>query len=147
MVETMDDAFNVESFRELGHRLIDQLADFLAESRGGTGPVRDSRDPEESFRHWSQMLQDDASMETVFAETLKHSFRCQHPNNLGHQVGPTLPAAALSDLLGSVLDIGNGVYEVGNPATPMERVVLKELADRIGLPETADGVLTSGEDL
>lgn len=143
----MDDAFNDDSFRELGHRLIDQLADFLVESRQGAFPVRSRQKPEESFQHWNQILQSDASVETVFPETLKHGFRCQHPNNLGHQVSPTLPAAALADLVGSVLDIGNGVFEVGNPATTMERVVLRELAGRIGLPQTADGVLTSGGSL
>lgn len=143
----MDDAFSDDSFRELGHRLIDQLADFLAESREGAMPVRSTQTPEESFQYWNQLLHGATPVETLFSETLKHTFQCQHPNNLGHQVGPTLPAAALADLVGSVLDIGNGVYEVGNPATPMERVVLGELTRCLGLPETADGVLTSGGSL
>ena len=74
-------------------------------------------------------------------------FRSQHPHNLGHQVGPVLPAVALMDLVGSLLDTGNGVYEVGNPATPMERVVLKDLAARLGFSTEADGILTSGGSL
>ncbi len=143
-------AFDAEAFRALGHRAVDQLADYLAKVQSGEDmPVRSWEDPEDAVTLWEASMDEDAASggEDLIAQVLRVAFHGHHPRNLGHQVGPVLPAAAVVDLVASLLDTGSGVYEVGNPATPMERAVLRRLAHRIGLPSTADGVLTSGGSL
>lgn len=143
----IETAFDPAQFREQGHLIVDQLADALDKAHQGQGKVRSKQTPEEAAAFWKEKLEGDPSPHTLIGSVLEHAFRCHHPHNLGHQVGPVLPAAALADLAGSLLDTGNGVFEVGNPATAMERVVLQDLAEKIGFPETADGILTSGGSL
>jgi len=148
--EIMRRAFDAEKFRATAHSVVDQLADALAETQNGTVSVRPDQSPEEAVEMWEGILRSgdgDASAVTLVNDVLAHTFRSHHPKNLGHQVAPVLPMAAVMDLVGSLLDTGNGVYEVGNPATPMEHVVVKELAHLVGLPPEAGGVLTSGGSL
>lgn len=66
------------------------------------------------------------------------------PRYVGHQVSAPLPQAALASLASALLNNGMAVYEMGPVATGMERAVLGWLASRLGLPASADGVLTSG---
>jgi L-2,4-diaminobutyrate decarboxylase len=146
--DPLADAFDPDHFRELGHALIDQLGDYLAAVRDGLGPVSPAQTPEEAQQFWQTQLEESNNDPSSFiAHVLKRTFRSHHPRNLGHQVGPVLPHAALFEAVSSLLDTGNGIFEVGNPGTPMERVVLMDLARRLGLPPSADGVLTSGGSL
>jgi L-2,4-diaminobutyrate decarboxylase len=147
----LDAAFDGETFRSLGHALVDQLADHLHRVRDREQPVLTWEDPEPTAAYWKQRLQQSRTqpedLEALISEVLKTAFRGHHARNLGHQVGPALPLAAATDLVASLLDTGSGIYELSNPATAMERVVIQRLAQKIGYPENADGVLTSGGSL
>lgn len=146
----LEDAFDPERFRALGHEAVDQLADYLKAVRRGNMPVLPWMEPGQATETWAEVLRGglgDGGERAFMSEILEKAFHSHHPRNLGHQVGPVLPSAALFDFMASFLDTGNGVYEVGSPATPMERVVLQDLAKRIGWPDTADGILTSGGSL
>jgi len=147
---TLKAAFDAERFRRFGHEAVDLLAEFLTDVEGAEGQVKSKQSPTEAHEMWRARLQsgdaDDAPEELV-QQVLEETFRSAHPRNLGHQVGPVMPVAAVMDMVCSLLDTGNGVFEVGNPATPMEHVALAELASKVGFPEGADGVLTSGGSL
>lgn len=141
-------AFDAQAFRDQGHRAVDLLADYLAQVRSGRLPVLPWQEPQDAVDSWQAQLNNPGQdVEGLIEQVLATAFHAHHPHNLGHQVGPALPAAAIMDLVASLLDTGNAVYEVGHPATPMERVVLGELARRIRFPQEADGVLTSGGSL
>ena len=143
-------AFDPEAFRSLGHQVVDLLADALGATGRGEAAVRSGESPQEAFEFWEAQLAgpgSPGSPQELARLAIERSFRSHHPRNLGHQVGPVLPAVAAMELVAGLLDTGNGVFEVGNPATPMERVVLMDLARRCGLPAGADGVLTSGGSL
>ncbi len=141
-------AFDPEQFRKFGHALVDQLGNYLETVRNGPGPVSPSQTPEETQHYWQTRLSEpNGDPNTLVAQILERTFRSHHPRNLGHQVGPVLPQAALFEVVSTLLDTGNGTFEVGNPGTPMERVVLMDLARRLGLPSSADGILTSGGSL
>ena len=141
------DAFEQETFRELGHAIVDLVADSIDEAKSKRVTVRADQSPTDAFAHWSKVLDSDCDFASIAKSTIQQSIQTHHPHNLGHQVGPVLPAIAAMDLVGSILDTGNGTYDVGNPATPMERVVVRELTERFGLPESSDGLLTSGGSL
>ena len=148
-MDPVKDGFDPKAFRDLGHAAVDQLADYLETVSKGEGRVRPAQEPDKAATYWGDQLHEEACQNptALIAQVLERSFHSHHPRNLGHQVGPVLPLAAVFELVGSLLDTGNGVYEVGDPATPMERAVLKDLNERIGLPKESDGILTSGGSL
>ncbi len=143
----LDRAYDPEQFRKEGHQLVDLLADYLAAARTEPGaPAIAWRPPAEQYDHWAAggKTAGDASLSAFFAEVLDGSVKIHRPQYMGHQLSPTAPAAALAGLLGDFLNNGMGVYEMGAPATAIERVVVKKVARAMGMPDAADGLLTSG---
>ncbi len=138
----MEEAFDSELFRTRAHEAVDRLADAFAQGQAGDVPVRSGESPERAFERWDHYQGDD-----FVNDVIEQAFRVHHPRNLGHQVGPVLPEVAVMDLVGCFLDTGSGIFEVGNPSIPMERVVMMDLVKRFGLPSGAGGVLTSGGSL
>lgn len=150
----LDSAFDPEAFRSAGHALVDFLADGLRASLSGTGKVITLDDPEAAFAEWQSLLEQSLAGAAspsaardelgTFRKWADKAIKTHHPRNLGHQVGMSAPIAALADLSSSLLDTGNGVFEVGNPATAIERVVIRHLAKTLGFGDGAGGFLTSG---
>lgn len=154
MAENKTDAliaamFDAEAFRSHGHTLIDLLADQLGRHLEGDGPVLDWRDQATEDRRWQQplprnpTLDANALLDRLATDILPGSLAIHHPRNLGHQVAPPLPAAALCDLVAALTNQAMAVYETGPSATMLERQVVRWLCELIGWQQ-ADGVLTSG---
>ncbi|WP_116126544.1 pyridoxal phosphate-dependent decarboxylase family protein [Lewinella sp. IMCC34183] len=138
-------AYDPAEFRQLGHALIDRLADYLegVESR----PANPYATPDKSLEHFRQLLADGPAPERVFAEVIDHSVHLHHPAYLGHQVVPPAPLSALSDVAASLLNTGMAIFEMGRAGTAMERVVVERFAELLELAPTAGGFLTSGGSL
>lgn len=140
-------AYDSSNFREKAHRLVDQLADYLEETtQGKSTTVFKSFDPEVLYEEWSRDLinQPKADFNDWGQKLLTDSIHIHDPSYMGHQVSPVLPEAALGEFLGSILNNGMGVYEMGSPSVAIERVVIKQLASQLGFDDMADGILTSG---
>ncbi|TSA50962.1 MAG: aminotransferase class V-fold PLP-dependent enzyme [Nitrosomonadales bacterium] len=141
--------FDAQSFREHGHRLIDLLADHLAENLAGQGKVLEWREPIVEDARWQAPLPQQPSLTAqALLEKLEHdilagSLHIHHPRNLGHQVAPPLPMAALCDLVAALTNQAMAVYETGPTATMLERQVIRWLTELIGW-SGAEGILTSG---
>lgn len=139
-------AFSPESFRELGHRLIDRLADYLAAASERALPVLPSATPEalsaKLRRDFDRPEPELWSREVP--EWLAGAIHLHHPRYVGHQVTSPLPEAALSELIASLTNNGAAVYEMGPLEVAMERAVIELFVKLAGLPESADGVFTSG---
>ncbi len=147
---SLRDAYDPERFRADGHRLIDWLADHLAAAHGrDDAPVLPWREPIEARADWPADFPDegDGELIEVLTRAARGSIRLHHPRYLGHQVPPPLPGAALADLMVALLNNGMAVYEMGPTGTPMELAVVRWMADQLGLPASAGGVLTSGGSL
>ncbi|MDA0814479.1 MAG: pyridoxal-dependent decarboxylase, partial [Verrucomicrobia bacterium] len=115
--------------------------------------VRPSRSPDTAAAEWSDYLHmalsrtgagAPTSPSELFSRWIDQSIKGHHPQTMGHQVGVSAPVSALADLLDSLLDTGNGVFEVGDPATAVERAVVKDLTGRLSMGTDAGGYLTSG---
>ena len=142
---SLEHLYDPEVFRTEGHKLVDALADSLKQSLAAEGPARPFQDPDAAVAEWAKVFNSGSSQsEDLFARWIEKAIKSHHPHTMGHQVGVTAPTSALADLLGSLLDTGNGVFEVGNPATAIERVIVKDLARRMNLGSSAGGYLTSG---
>ncbi|HEX5538676.1 MAG TPA: aminotransferase class V-fold PLP-dependent enzyme, partial [Methylophilaceae bacterium] len=146
--------FDAQAFRSHGHALIDLLADRLNTSLQGSGAVLNWREPAMEDRRWQQPLPQqpalhaDGLLAALDNDILPRSLAIHHPRNLGHQVAPPLPVAALCDLVAALSNQAMAVYETGPSATLLERQVVRWLVELIGWqhtgPSAAGGVLTSG---
>lgn len=148
MSDILKDAYSAERFRQQGHQLIDQLADYLESVRReeySRGAI-DYQSPDVALHQWSEDLKTAPNPEThhLFSQALLQSVRLLHPQYLGHQISPPVPVATLAGLLGDFLNNGMGVYEMGMAGTATERLVVQTVARQLGFPEEADGFITSG---
>ncbi|MDZ7740964.1 MAG: aminotransferase class I/II-fold pyridoxal phosphate-dependent enzyme [Bacteroidota bacterium] len=142
--------FNPEEFREQGHKLIDQLADYLNSVLSGSDqPVLPWESPEEQYDFWYRLFEDKTEMraEEFYSEILKRSIHLHHPRYIGHQVVPPLPQSALTELVEALTNNSMAVYEVGPASTAIEKVVIDWLKQKLGYGEEANGLITSGGSL
>ncbi|MDR2219784.1 MAG: aminotransferase class I/II-fold pyridoxal phosphate-dependent enzyme [Methylobacillus sp.] len=146
---TLDSLFSPENFRATGHALIDVLAEYLANNLCGQGAVLDWKAPAEAAQRWRRALPKQAQLapdqllHTIRQDILGASLHIHHPRNLGHQVAPPLPMAALCDLVAALTNQAMAVYETGPSATLLEQQVIRWLGELVGWQNT-EGVLTSG---
>ncbi len=146
-MDTIRAAFDAESFRTQGHRLIDQLADYLATAQqGGPLPVLPSMSPEAQRAAWPASFPEHPAgdLSEILARVLAGSNHLHHPRYVGHQVTAPLPLAALCDMAAALLNNGMAVYEMGPVATAMEHHLVRWMSAQIGWGDRAGGVFTSG---
>jgi L-2,4-diaminobutyrate decarboxylase len=137
-------AFDPETFRAQGHRLVDALADRLTTSLAGKGDVCSTVAPGDEFAHWeARMNAVPQEVADFLAEFAARSIQIHHPQYMGHQVCAPAPAAALAGLAAELLNNGMAVYEMGPAATALERWIIQRTAARLGFAK-GDGFLTSG---
>ncbi|OIQ73942.1 L-2,4-diaminobutyrate decarboxylase [mine drainage metagenome] len=145
----INELYAPEHFRDAGHELIELLTEYLKAGLQGHEKVLSWRSPQQEFTRWQASvprqgtLTSQELLHTIRDEVLATSLRVHHPRNLGHQVAPPLPIAALCDLVAALTNQAMAVYETGPSATMIERQVISWLAELIGWPD-AEGVLTSG---
>jgi len=145
----IDAMFDPEGFRTVGHQLIDLLAAHLAENLAGQGKALDWQPPAaaDARRHaplpCHPALTPQGLLDALQTDILAGSLRIHHPRNLGHQVAPPLPLAALCDLVAALTNQAMAVYEAGPTATLLEKQVIRWLGELVGWSGT-EGVLTSG---
>lgn len=144
----LDDAYEPENFRAIGHQLIDVLADYLATCKTGGKDMLTNPwlTPEDALTRWSPPIENPGSVDTssILKDTLDEGVHLLHPKYMGHQISPPIPITALAGLVGDWMNNGMGVYEMGIPGSAMERVVIGKVAEQMGLGTAADGFLTSG---
>lgn len=144
---SLSELYSPNAFRKMGHALIDQLANHLEASTSRQEmKAIPYHTPDESLAFWEADVQKDIldTPDTLFADVLAHSTRVHHPRYMGHQVSVPAPAAALAGLLTELLNNGSAVYEMGMAGNAIDRIVVEHLAHRIGYPDSAGGIITSG---
>ncbi len=136
-------AYDSEEFRKTGHLLIDQLADHLNNTiNEKNNTVLAWRSPEEELHFWKNTKK--GTLQELYSEIINSSIHTHHPKYIGHQIAPTLPIAALSNLISSTLNNGMAVYEMGKASSVIEKMVTDTICNAIGYDTNARGLLTSG---
>lgn len=149
---TTDDPSGSATFRRLGHRLIDTLADALDAQGRGEGFVMPTLTPTEACAIFPTPATDvaaaddvDAAFDDVVTRALQTATQLHAPGFVGHQVATPLPTAALFDLVSATLNNGMAIFEMGKGGTALERAALRWLGDALGLGwTTLTGVLCEG---
>jgi len=135
-------------FREIGHRLVDQIAGFLAtiDERPVVPPV--------SPRELRALLGGDGVPQrgmnpgTIIDEAAELMFSNStlngHPRFFGYITSSAAPIGALADLLASAVNANCGAWALSPMATEIERQTVRWIAELIGYSPSAGGLLVSG---
>ena len=142
-------AMDAATFRALGHRLVDKLADSLdALPRGPvthdespsmvrdaldlTGPLPElGMDPGRLLEQTTQLLFD-------------HSLFNAHPRFFGYITAPPAPIGILGDFLAAAVNPNVGAWVLSPAATEIESQTVRWIAALIGYPVECGGLLVSG---
>jgi aromatic-L-amino-acid decarboxylase len=136
-----------EQMREIGHRTIDALIDQM--SKETAAPVvrapsveelrtRLEAPPPEQGLPYAEVLA------RVFTDVTPFRGRPDAPGYLAFIPGFTTWPSAMADLIASALNLDSCWWAGGAGMSQLELTVLRWLADWIGYPADASGVLTSG---
>src|SRR5262245_25696275 len=142
-------AMDAATFRALGHRLVDQVAEFLqAISRGpitrdeSPSAVRDALDLSGSLpEHGTDPA---ALLERTAQLLFDHSLFNGHPRFFGYITAPPAPIGVLADFLASAVNPNVGAWRLAPAATEIESQVVRWIAELIGYPSDCGGLLVSG---
>ena len=142
-------ALDATTFRALGHRLVDQVAQFLESIPQGpvtrdespsavrdalnlSGPLPESgTDPASLLEQTAQLLFD-------------HSLFNAHPRFFGYVTASPAPIGVLADFLASAVNANLGAWRLAPAATEIESQVVRWIAELIGYPADCGGLLVSG---
>ncbi len=137
-----------ETFRTIGHRLVDDIAELLGSMRGrpvapgaepaeirailprGGVPER-GMDPEELLRETTTLLVD-------------HSTFNGHPRFFGYITAGPSPIGILGDMLAAAINPNAGAWSLSPIATEIERQAIRWVAELIGYPSDTSGIFVSG---
>ena len=142
-------AMDAATFRTLGHRLVDQLADSLAAVPHG--PVTRGEAPSkvraavdltaplpESGLEPGRLLEQSARL------LFDHSLFNAHPRFFGYITSSPAPIGMLGDLLASAVNPNVGSFVLSPAATEIEAQTIRWIAELIGFPADTGGLLVSG---
>ena len=138
-----------DEFAEIGHALVDQIADLLS----GMGDRR--LGPDTDPAEMRKVLGADAGLPEagtdaagLMRETadmlIDNSLYNGHPRFFGYITGAPAPIGILGDLLASAVNPNLGGWFLSPMASEIESQAVRWIAELIGFPKDGDGVLVSG---
>ena len=136
-------------FRAAGHGLVDQIADWL--ERLPDGPVTHNESPADVRRALNADRGLPASgteprelLEEAADLLFRHSLFNGHPRFFGYITSSPAPIGALGDLLAATVNQNVGAWCLSPIATEIEAQTVRWIAELIGFPTDAGGLLVSG---
>ncbi len=141
-MKSLEQLYDPERFRALGHTLVDQLADYL--SSASKADANPQHEPEVMLDGYRDILAGHLSPAEFFNNYLKDSLHVHSPNYMGHQVNPPAPITALADMVNGIINGSTAIFEMGSTGAVMERLVIEKFAALLGLANTTGGFMTNG---
>ena len=137
------------TFRELGHRLVEQIAEHMAQLPEGLvkpdEPAATVRKALGAGRRLPDRGSEPAELLTNAANLLfEHSLFNGHPRFLGYITSSAAPVGVLGDFLASAVNQNCGSWTLAPMATEIEAQTVRWIAEFIGYPITCGGLLVSG---
>jgi aromatic-L-amino-acid decarboxylase len=142
-------AMTGDEFRDLGHRLVDRIAQHLQtlpERPVACGePPPDVRDALGSARNLPSDGVDAARALTEAADLLfDHSTFNGHPRFLAYITSSPAPIGMLGDFLAAAVNQNMGAWKLAPMATEIEAQTVRWIAELVGFPTSCGGLLVSG---
>lgn len=137
-----------EKFREIGHSLVDAVADFLARLPDAPTASPLLPDAMRSLLGTRKMPENGTDIAPVLdrfsRDFFRHSTHNGSPRFWGYITSSAAPIGALADLLAAAVNPNCGAWALSPIATEIENESIRWLAQFLGLPGKWDGVLVSG---
>ena len=137
------------AFRSSGHVLVDRIADWL--DGLVEGPVTSDESPADVRRvlQADRPLPADGTASDVLLEEasrllFEHSLFNGHPRFFGYITSSPAPIGALGDLLAAAVNQNVGAWRLSPMATEIEAQTVRWIAELIGFPIDAGGLMVSG---
>lgn len=137
-----------DEFRAAGHRLIDDVADYLDGLR--RRPVTRASTPSRTraLLPPAPVPDDPAEPRALLEQTARllfdHSLHNGHPRFFGYITSSAAPLGALADLLAAAVNPNLGGWQLSPLATEIERQAVSWIAELLGYPTTCGGLFVSG---
>jgi len=140
---------SAREFRDVGHRLVDQIADRLAAIPDGPVARNESLDDVRAALDAARALPlqgaDAGAIVTEAAGLLfDHAVFNAHPRFFGYVTSSPAPIGIFGDFLASALNQNVGAWHLAPLATEIERQCVRWIAELIGYPADCGGLLASG---
>jgi aromatic-L-amino-acid/L-tryptophan decarboxylase len=139
---------NKEEFRQIGHELIDRIAEFIE------GIHHHPVTPGESSKYLQELIgrstlpengmEVSALLKNTSTLLFDHSLLNGHPKFFGYITSSAAPIGALADLLAAAVNPNVGAQVLSPIATEIEKQTVSWLAELIGLAPGYGGILVSG---
>lgn len=140
---------DADTFRRLGHAVVDRLAERLAAVPGG--PVTHNEPPSTIRRAFAldaplpeHGAAPDAILDGLIDALFDHSLFNAHPRFFGYITAAPAHIGVLGDFIASALNPNVGSWRLSPAATEIEAATVRWIGDLIGYSKTAAGVLVSG---
>jgi glutamate/tyrosine decarboxylase-like PLP-dependent enzyme len=147
MLETSEDTLDPsdwQAFRSQGHRMLDDMLDYLEHLRERPVWQVIPQEVRDSFRQPldGQPLDLAAAHDTFMRNVLPYSVGNAHPGFMGWVHGGGTPVGMLAEMLAAGLNANLG----GRDQTPVEveRQIVQWVRDLFGFPKTASGLFVTG---
>ena len=141
-MKSLEQLYDPEAFRQLGHNLVDLLADHLKST--AEADANPQHDPEVLLGRYREHLAGNLPPGELFNHYLKDSLHLHSPRYMGHQVNPPAPITALADMVNGIINGSTAIFEMGSTGVVMERLVIEKFTALLGLDDTTGGFLTNG---
>ena len=134
---------DAETFRRLGHRAVDRLADLLASLP--SRPVTSGHDAAYLRNALGQRpAPDDGAdpeelLDEITAFLIDHSLYNGHPRFMGYITSSPAPLGSLADLVAATVNPDCGLFSLSPVATVIEEQAVAWMAELLGLPASSAG--------
>jgi len=137
-----------ETFRALGHRLVDRLAGFLEELPSRRVHPGESAAALRARLGGGRVPETGSDPAAILDEAvdllLHHSVLNGHPRFMGYITSSAAPLGALADLLTATVNPNCGSFGLSPIGTLIEEQSVRWIAELLGLPAGTGGILVSG---
>ncbi|MEP7115953.1 MAG: aminotransferase class V-fold PLP-dependent enzyme [Acidobacteriota bacterium] len=142
-------AMDGQMFRELGHRLVDQVATLLEAIPAGPVTRDESPSAVRAALDLTGPLPEQGTaagplLEQTARLLFEHSLFNAHPRFFGYITASPAPIGMLADFLAAALNANVGAWTLAPAATAIEEQTVRWIAELIGFPVACGGALASG---
>jgi glutamate/tyrosine decarboxylase-like PLP-dependent enzyme len=135
-------------FRAMGHRLVDQIAEFYDSLRERAVTRGETPDAVRDLVGRGALPVDGAParelLDSIVPLLCDHSLHNGHPRFMGYITSSAAPLGALADLLAAAVNPNVGKWDLAPAATEIEAQVVRWLADLVGFGAPCSGIMVSG---
>ncbi|MFD1645986.1 pyridoxal phosphate-dependent decarboxylase family protein [Haloarchaeobius litoreus] len=139
--------FDHDTFRELGYRTVDIIADYYESIDDRSVYVQ--ADPEDIVTAFDEPLPEEGEdpeliLDAVEEFVIPYATHNPSPRYFGFVMGSGTPLAPLADAIAATVNMNTGGWHPAPSGTEVERRCIQWLAEAIGYSSETGGLLTSG---